>query len=354
MESIFAAAGYKHQPRQPGDPFTGAGTVKVWNVATRRQVFEYFDDQNEPRSIQFSPKAPILAATFVRKIEVKDNVVEVDLSKPWDPVPVILWNVETGKKVHTLVDENAFSGVSCAAFSPDGKTLAVESLNDTNQVLFWDVQTGKQRGSLPVDDGVEGLQYSPDGTMLACYMLRLVYRTVNGKEVGLFVSDVELIRLADKKRIFRYSSEDDGAFMAFSPDGRWFAVAGRRSAVVELFDLRSQKKAGSFRAYTGWDQKARLCGLAFSPNSKVLYTAGGDFPANKKAQLSWKAWDIETRRLLHVQSVVPVTPQESVVSWLDALAVSPDGQHIATASIAGVVRLWRLPKELRSGDGVKP
>ncbi|MCS7022705.1 MAG: hypothetical protein NZU63_12870, partial [Gemmataceae bacterium] len=153
---------------------------------------------------------------------------------------------------------------------------------------------------------------------------------------------------------FRYSSEDDGAFMAFSPDGRWFAVAGRRSAVVELFDLRSQKKAGSFRAYTGWDQKARLCGLAFSPNSKVLYTAGGDFPANKKAQLSWKAWDIETRRLLHVQSVVPVTPQESVVSWLDALAVSPDGQHIATASIAGVVRLWRLPKELRSGDGVKP
>ncbi len=51
-----------------------------------------------------------------------------------------LWNLETGKEIHTLTGHDY--AVKSVSFSPDGKTLA--SGSDDNKIKVWDVEKGKK------------------------------------------------------------------------------------------------------------------------------------------------------------------------------------------------------------------
>jgi WD40 repeat protein len=82
--------------------------------------------------------------------------------------------------------------------------------------------------------------------------------------------------------------------------------------------------------------------VAFSPDSKILYTGGTDGKVPKLVS-SWKAWDATSGRLLHTQKC-PLTSN-------NALAVSPDGHRLATGGGEGAVRLWTLPKGFRKSEG---
>jgi WD40 repeat protein len=62
-----------------------------------------------------------------------------DKFNPGEPGEVRLWDVATGKEQATLKGHK--EAVVCVAYSPDGKTLASGSRDET--IKLWDVATGK-------------------------------------------------------------------------------------------------------------------------------------------------------------------------------------------------------------------
>jgi WD40 repeat protein len=77
---------------------------------------------------------------------------------------VILWDIASGKKVHTLRGHT--DRVLQVAFSPDGRRLVSSGCDNT--AILWDAQTGKKLATLTGHIGYAmSLAFSGDGKTLA-------------------------------------------------------------------------------------------------------------------------------------------------------------------------------------------
>ena len=94
-------------------------------------------------AVSFSPDGKTLANGSL------DNTVRV-------------WDLATGKELLRWSHESTVNAVS---FSPDGKTLASGSMDNT--VRVWDLATGKEQQRWSHDDPVTAVSFSPDGKTLA-------------------------------------------------------------------------------------------------------------------------------------------------------------------------------------------
>jgi WD40 repeat protein len=266
------------------------GNVRVWNVASRRQI----GTKMTGTMATFSADGSILASD-----SLNDGTQ--------------LWDATTGQQIDTTLtgDINSF-GEGDPVFSPDGPVVAVGG--GSGQVELWNVILYEQLGG-PIAqsrDTFYSVAFSPSGKQIA---------------VAGFDGRLRVVDVASRRQIGA-SLQDNGwvyTSVAFSPDGKYLA-AGNDAGQVVLWNAISHRHIITFPG----NLKYQVNQIAFSPNSELL-----------AAGLNYRGV-----RVWNMRSLRSPAPMLQVGDGGTAgLSFDPDGKILATASAGGTIKFWNTSSD---------
>lgn len=222
-----------------------------------------------------------------------------------------IWDAASGCLVRRFGRSD--SGVRIHALSRDGKTLAVG--DDGHTIDLWDLASGKflRRIQLPEDHCNGSLVFSLDAQVLICI----------GGEVTCW--DVATGRFL---RRIQLPGDYQGGVLGFSPDGKRIAAMDLVHHAVQLWDWTSGKECYTFTPGKG------LTRLLFFPDgSRFILAGAGVVQVRDTASANLiRQWNAGLKDYL-----------------ASAVALSPDGQVLATEEADGWVQLW----DVTSGRAVR-
>ncbi|AWM36887.1 ECF RNA polymerase sigma factor SigE [Gemmata obscuriglobus] len=280
-----------------------SGAVVLWDPLSAKEIGRFPVGQTEAKHVSWSADGTRLAAVTNYRLWV--------------------WDVKTGKPIgpSSIGHEGQVSGF---AFGPDGRLFTA---GDDHTVRSWSPDTGAQGLELIHDSWVRGVAVSPDGALVAGSALRNDLRIWDAK------TGAERFRLLG-------NGESGGQRRArFTPDGRRLAAWGD-DMYLRVWDTRNGKLLSEHRTVPAgiteaqlddpWQHKYLLLGFAAADIS----ADGSTFAfCNSKAVQVFDATTGKQRGAF-----------EPDPNGVTALALSPDGQVLATAGRGTVT-------ETRSPDG---
>jgi WD40 repeat protein len=197
-----------------------AGEVIVWNFPERKEIRRW-KNKGWVQALALSPDAK-QALVSERKPLVFDAARLTGIK---------LWNVETGQMFKDLAADFKGMFLAAAAYSPDGKILAIGRAGETETGKVWlfDPANGKKLKELTPGhlSGLTDLAFHPDGKHLASCgrdTLIRIWNSVDGK----------MIKELGKARGGQF--KDWICAISFSADGRWLAGADMAGA-VQIWNL---------------------------------------------------------------------------------------------------------------------
>jgi WD40 repeat protein len=204
--------------------------------------------------------------------------------------------------------------VACLALSPDGKTAATGSWD--NSIKLWDVASGKELRALAQHKGaVLALAFAPDGKTLLS----------GGDDKATVRWDVAGQVLETETATYKAAVEA----VAFSPDAKLFATGSAEKAHVWKLPQGQHQLVLDDPALPAPRERAHrrpIHGLAFSPDSTKLATGSGDETV--------KLWEVASGKLLRTF--------EGHSGRVTAVAFTPDGKKLASGCSDHNVRIWDL------------
>lgn len=267
---------------------------------------------------------------------------------------ISLWDTSLGRRkresICTFVP--ASHSYPALAFSPNGRILAVNRLN----VMLVDTITGNTMELPDTHEGrVTAVAISPDGKTIA------TGSEDNTAKMWSAASRVELATLKGHKD-FVYA-------VAFSPDGKVIAT-GSGDKTVKLWEVASRRELTTLKGHT-----AAVTSVAFSPDGKVIATASENelklwstslterapfrelkeqyarvFFSNEGQNLAVISSEL---KLLDTKTLTEKAFKLSHTDSFNSLAISRDGRFVATGGEAVIVtegegmtaKLWDISSQ---------
>jgi WD40 repeat protein len=300
------------------------GLVHVWNAATGASLAR-LSAGGPVRSLLYARRGRLLVAAssngwirvwrspgwrLVRSFRAtKDEVVRAAVDARGDRIAVVTHDpyvrvfTGQGRLVRKLTGDG-FAGD--AAFSPGGRRLATSDY--LGHVTIWRSRDASRvRALLGGQRDIPDLEWSPDGTKLAAGSADATARlweVATGLQMATMVHSEEVSRVA------------------FSPDGEYLVTASGQTARV--WGATPDKAGRPISVLAG--HTAPIAALAFGPDGRTVATGSLDRTA--------RLWDPGSE--LELQ---PIVRQGSAFT---ALAATPAGDRLVTGDGAGLVRQWTL------------
>jgi WD40 repeat protein/serine/threonine protein kinase len=355
------------------------GTVDVWDTSTARRVGTLTHHTGQMRSVAFSPNGKLLASAGMdRTIKVwpmpaSDRAVWTFLGHTGDvsclafspdgehlasgsaDQTVRFWSLQTGREVRTL--RGHAGPVRSLAFSENGQQLT--TLGDDRTVKIWDARESRNPLSVFVGAGaVRALGWSSDGqriiavgeqgvkawepspraepSLLCNFTAPPSDAVVNtrGGYVAVAQRGLLLVESGSGRVVMRILADAVGP-MAFSPEGNSFAA-------VLLF-MDKQKQVLVQRGVTLWDTATGRERFAF-PSEAGRRVSRLIFSSDGKQLLTFS--DVKEVKVRDAETGAELSVLQRPRYPLAVLAVSPDGKHVAYATLAagahGEIWLWDM------------
>jgi WD40 repeat protein len=357
------------------------GTARVWETISCREITRIITEEAATLSTLKKFRQELgsnseYGFTYKNTLAFSPDgkyLVKVGLDRT-----VRIWETSSAREVMRLKNDAPHivklnkldpPNLSAVTFSPDGRYLATitngylktkEPSSDSKEassVRVWEVNSGREVAHMNYDSShVKTISFSPDGTYLAMATSNNIYDNPE--------SNVSLWETVSGRKIAYMQSIGDAEYLAgnpssvkvitFSPDGRYLAgIGGVSDKTIWVWEATS----GRGVAFLSHDDTVNT--IAFSPDGKYLSTASKDktarvwpIPSSSGREITrTHTVDIENsqttktlrvRRTLGVGEAVEVariTHEDNIV----AVAFSPDGKYLATASDdkTAQVQLWR-------------
>jgi len=263
---------------------------------------------------------------------------------------IYLWDLATGKRLHSFLGRSFWSGVghreriTDLLFHPDGRTLL--SSSDDGTIHFWDLETLRLLDTLPGHGwGITALLLSQDGLTLASGdrdgLIQLwdlehwqqisQFRQQQG-QINRFVLTPDervLISSSDDKTLCFWDFETDELLkkirahadrittLALSPTGNTL-ISGSADRTIKLWNRHSGEQVKVIAAH-----RASVNDLQVHPRGAMFASGSEDSTA--------KLWDIRTGDRL---ATLPHT-------WaVNAIGFTPKGDLLVSGSADEMVRIW--------------
>ena len=235
-------------------------------------------------SVAFSPDGRTLASGS------SDNTIK-------------LWEVATGRELRTFSGHLRF--VTAVVFTDDGRTLASASWDKT--VKLWDVTTGRELRTLAGHSSyIDSLAFTADGRKLASgsddKTIKL-WDVATGQEVKTLAGHASLV-----------------TSLSFSGDGKTLA-SGSGDKTVKLWDVANGRQLHTLNGHSQF-----VTTVAVNVDGKTVASGSRD--------KTIKLWDVATGRQLRTLS--------GPTGFVRSVAFSPNAPTLASASEDATIRLWDM------------
>jgi WD40 repeat protein len=222
--------------------------VHLWQAGSRKQLHALGGHRHGVTRAAFSPDGKLLA------------VGDCDSGGPVMSGMVHLWNVSTGKELHQLTWDKEKLPCYALAFSRDSKRLACGGFGG---LWLWNPTSGKLLWESRKNEAfVQAVAFSGDGRLVA----------------ALYEHSLDVFEVDSGKEIYSRSMKRTGSAIAFAPGGRTLVLglhvdrtySGLRGS-VHLLDLATGEVFAKLSGHA-----LEIEQFAFSPDSNVLASAGAD------------------------------------------------------------------------------